>query len=46
MVEGWTVRTTKLTEEYNFEVWREDRPDVGAAVRDCGEWRFALCRSG
>ncbi|WP_415233400.1 cation:proton antiporter [Pseudorhodobacter sp.] len=27
MAEGWTVRTTKLTEEYGFDDWRKDRPD-------------------
>ncbi|QCO57072.1 sodium:proton antiporter (plasmid) [Pseudorhodobacter turbinis] len=27
LIQGWTVRTTKLTEEYGFEDWRNDRPE-------------------
>lgn len=28
IAEGWTLRTTRLTEEYGFDNWREDRPDA------------------
>jgi hypothetical protein len=47
MAEGWTIRTTKLTEEYSFEVWREDRP---ASVLLCviaasGDLRFVSADS-
>ncbi|WP_050527268.1 cation:proton antiporter [Pseudorhodobacter aquimaris] len=27
LIQGWTVRATKVTEEYSFEDWRKDRPD-------------------
>lgn len=28
MAEGWTVRSTKLTEEYGYQAWLEERPEA------------------
>lgn len=42
MVEGWTVRTTKLSEEYGFEAWRTERPlsILLCVIAANGDFRF------
>lgn len=42
MIDGWTVRTTKLSEEYGFDAWRKDRPDsiILCVISENGESRF------
>lgn len=33
LAEGWTIRTTRLTEEYTLENWTEDRPGAEVLMR-------------
>jgi hypothetical protein len=42
LAEGWSVRTTKLTEEYSFDAWRKDRPlsVLLCVISANGELRF------
>lgn len=41
LAEGWTFRTTRLTEEYTLETWRESRPEViPLATIDRGKLQF------
>ena len=28
MAEGWSVRLTRMTDEFDFEMWRERSPDA------------------
>lgn len=39
---GWSVRSTRLTEEYGFDAWRADRPDsvLLCVIAPNGDLRF------
>lgn len=33
LAEGWTIRTTRLTEEYSLDQWRDERPGAQVLLR-------------
>lgn len=42
MAEGWTIRTTKLTEEYGYQAWKDERPEsiLLCVISATGDFRF------
>jgi hypothetical protein len=44
---GWTVRSTRLSAEYGYQAWREDRPDsvLLCVIAASGELRFVSADS-
>jgi NhaP-type Na+/H+ or K+/H+ antiporter len=42
MAQGWTIRTTKLTEEYGYKAWKDERAEsiLLCVISATGDFRF------
>ena len=44
--EGWTIRTSRLTEDFTFEAWQEKRVNAVLLARVSASGAVQLLRSG